>query len=260
MNKDFEEALSVKTGEPKILTLDIETSPNVIDAWRLFDVSASLTQVREVSRVLCFGAKWYGKKSVEFYSEWDSSHGDMVEQAWRLLNETDILVTYNGPRFDVKHLQREFVLAGLGPPSPFKNVDLLQTARSQFRFASNKLDHVAQQLGLGAKLKHDGHALWTLVLDGDSKAQGRMQKYCVQDVKLTEALYDRLGPWIKNHPHFGLWTGEEKSCFACGSTKLKQHGFTRTSLTVYALLQCDDCGAWSRLNHRKGNVVSRGAS
>jgi hypothetical protein len=246
------------TRKPRVLVLDIETSPHVIDAWALRDVNAGLNQVREVSRVLCVATKWMDEKRVRVFSEWEHGHAEMIAHVWEMLDRADILVTYNGPAFDEKHLNREFLLAGLAPPAPWRSVDLLRVARARFRFASNKLDHVAQQLGLGSKLAHEGHALWSAVLAGDVKARARMVRYAGQDVKLTEALYLRLLPWISQHPHRGLWSGEERCCFACGSTDLNQHGFTRTALTVYALLKCADCGAWSRANFRKHNVTTRG--
>lgn len=241
----------------KVLTIDIETSPNLADVWDLWNQNISLNQLHESSRVLCFASKWYDKKSVQFFSEYHNGHEDMILQAWELMDQCDILISYNGPAFDVKHLQREFMLADMPPPSPFKNVDLLRVVRAQFKFPSNRLDHVAQRLDIGAKLKHEGHALWTDCLAGDAKAWAKMKKYNMQDVYLTEELYDRLGPWIKDHPHVGLWTGEERCCFRCGSVNLKQDGLARTSLTAYAQFRCEDCGAWSRLNHRKGNVIMR---
>ena len=54
------------------------------------------------------------------------------------------------------------MLAGM--PSPFVQIDLLKN-RKAARFASNKLDHVAQQLGVGAKVKHeDGRNAWLATL------------------------------------------------------------------------------------------------
>jgi DNA polymerase elongation subunit (family B) len=234
--------------QPKILTLDIETSPNVADVWGLWNQNIAVSQIREPSRVLCFAAKWYGKKTVEFYSEHHDGHEEMVRQAWRLLNETDILATYNGPAFDVKHLQREFAMLGLTPPSPFRNVDLLKTARAQFKFPSNKLDYVSQALGIGKKVPHTGHSLWTQVLAGDTKAWNTFKKYCIQDVRLTEQLLDVLGPWVKNFPHQGLWNGNNLSCYRCGGDNLHMAGLYRTNTQLYTQVLCGDCGAWSKVN------------
>lgn len=246
---------------PRILTLDIETAPHVADVWGLFQQNVSLNRLREVSRVLCFAAKWYDRRSVEFYSEHHDGRDVMIENAWRLLDEADILVTYNGVGFDVKHLQREFVEAGMSPPAPWRNVDLLRTVRREFKFASGKLAHVADRLGIGGKVPHTGHDMWTRVMAADEKAWALFKKYCVQDVRLTERLYDELGGrgWIKDHPHFGLYLGVERCCPSCGSEELEQRGWHRTQVTTYALMRCRNCGAHSRLTHVKARTSTRPA-
>jgi hypothetical protein len=86
-----------------------------------------------------------------------------------------------------------------------------------------------------------------------------MRAYNGQDVRVTEQAYDRLGAYIREHPHYGIYTGIERCCFRCGSESLRQDGFTATAATKYALLRCDDCGAWSRLNHRKHSPITRPA-
>ena len=242
---------------PRILTIDIETSPNLAHVWGLWDQNVSLNQLRESTRVLCYAAKWYGKRPVEFRSEHHDGREAMVLRAHALLDEADVLVTYNGKRFDTPHLRREFLEAGLAPPSPFREVDLCQVVKSRFRFPSNKLDYVAQTLGLGSKLKHEGHGLWVKVLAGDEQAWRRMARYNKQDVVLTEQLYDRLRPWITGHPHMGILTGTEGiACPRCGGTRLQKRGFAYTPLGVYQQLQCqaEGCGSWSRGGKRLGNT------
>lgn len=200
-------ALAPRLEEPRILTLDIETSPAIVMAWGLFDQNIGVNQIIEPSRVICFAAKWHHRKATEFYSEHHQSRAEMVTQAWRLLDECDVLVTYNGPSFDVKHLQREFLHAGLGPPSPWVDVDLLRVNRARFKFLSNKLGAVTSALGIPTKMETGGMQLWTDVLAGDPKAWARMRAYCKRDVVVTEMLYDRLARegWVKG-PHLGQWT------------------------------------------------------
>ena len=241
---------------PKILTIDIETSPNVAYTWGLWQQNVSISQLIASSRVLCFAAKWHDSSKVMFFSEHHDGRDAMVKAAWDLLNEADIIVSYNGPAFDIKHLQREFLTAGMTPPSPFKNVDLLRTARTKFKFPSNKLDYVSQIMGIGAKVKHAGQELWNAVLAGDDKAWNVMKRYNIGDVRLTEALFDYWIPWIVGMPNLGIYTGR-RCCAACGSDNLRHDGWHYTAATVYARIQCDDCGAWNRLNERFGTSVSK---
>jgi DNA polymerase elongation subunit (family B)/predicted RNA-binding Zn-ribbon protein involved in translation (DUF1610 family) len=242
----------------RILTLDIETSPNLAHVWGLWGQNVSLSQLQETGQVIAFAAKWYGEKKVIFRSDHHDGHDAMVREAHRLLSEADIVVHYNGKRFDIPHLQREFVLAGLAPAKPFKQVDLLQVVKQQFRFVSNKLDHVVQQLGLGAKVSHTGHEMWVKCMAGDPEAWALMRKYNIGDIKVTEKLYDRLRPWIPNHPNLGLWSESEKpTCPNCGSTKRRKADLARTALTAYAQYQCKGCGTFLRANHVKGRVTLR---
>lgn len=234
--------------EVKILIIDIETSPGVAHVWGLFKQTVSLNQLLESTRVICFAAKWHGSKEVEFYSDHHDGHERMIDEAWRLLDEADVLVHYNGQSFDVPHLQREFLLAGRTPTSPFRQVDLLLAVRKQFRFMSHRLQHVSVEVGLEGKVRHSGHQLWVRCMAGDAQAWDEMRTYNVQDVLLTEALYDKLLPWIPRHPHSGLYSGDPTTdrCSRCGCTELQKRGFAYTPLGVFQQYWCKHCGAWSR--------------
>ena len=231
--------------EPKVLVLDIETAPARAFVWGLFDQNIAPSQIIEPSRVLCFAAKWLGDKRVQFYSERDDANA-MVEAAWRLLDEADVVVGYNHVRFDIPHLQREMVLRGYGPPSPWVDIDLLTVVRKQFKFMSNKLGSVTAALGLDAKDDPGGFATWTAVLAGDDKAWRRMERYCKQDVEITLELFQYLRTWLKM-PHAGLWSGDMRSCPDCGSMNLTPDGVHRTKTAASMRLVCESCGAHARL-------------
>lgn len=242
---------------PKILTIDIELKPNVAHVWGMWDQNVGLSQLLEAQEVICFAAKWYGKKKVMFYSVFHHGKEAMLEAAHSLLEEADIVVHYNGKRFDIPHLNREFVENGMEPPAPFAQIDLLHVVRRQFKFPSNKLDYVVQALNLGAKEQHTGHQLWKDCLDGKKSAWALMRSYNKQDVIITEALYEKLLPWVPSHPSVGLYTNEENSCPACGSTNLVKRGMAYTSVSSYQRLRCNDCGRWSRDGTRVNKVSVR---
>ena len=235
----------------RILTLDIENSPNLAHVWSLFNQNVSLAQLQDTAKVISVAAKWYGDKEVLFYSDHHNGHAEMIQAIHALVSEADLIVGYNSAGFDMKHLNREFILAGLNPPAPYKNVDLLQTVRKQFKFASGKLDHVAQQLGLGKKTAHAGHELWVKCMAGDDAAWDKMRKYNKQDVVLTEKLYDRLRAWIPNHPHLSMFTGAEWGCPVCGNKDLSKFrdGTSYANVQRYRLYQCP-CGHWVRGNKK----------
>ena len=138
----------------KILLLDIEMAPNVAHVWGIWDQNIGLNQLRESSYVMCYAAKWLGDKKMVFDSVKKSTPKKMLEGIHKLLDEADAVIHYNGRRFDIPSLNKEFLLHGMFPPAPFKEIDLLTVAKSRFRFVSNKLDYVAQSLGLGKTISN----------------------------------------------------------------------------------------------------------
>ena len=61
----------------------------------------------------------------------------MLKEIHAMLDEADVVVTFNGDKFDLKILNQEFLMAGLGPASPYKSVDLYKVVKRKFRFTSN---------------------------------------------------------------------------------------------------------------------------
>src|SRR5690606_12258687 len=148
-----------------------------------------------------------------------------------LMEEADIIITYNGNKFDLPILNKEFILNGLTPPAPYKSVDLLKVVRRQFRFTSNKLDYVCGALGLDTKVEHKGMSLWVGCMDGDAKSWKIMERYNKRDVKILEQLYEVLLPWIPNHPSVPLYRCDESlACNTCGSHNVQRRGYHHTAV------------------------------
>lgn len=230
----------------KILLLDIETAPNLAHVWGMFGQNISPKQIQATGYTLCWAAKWYGKRGVMFDSVFQNTERGMVSGVWDLLNEADAVVHYNGSRFDIPTLNKEFLKSELLPPKPYAQIDLLRTVRRTFRFHSNKLDEVLKQLGMTAKVQHKGHELWTECMAKDPKAWKHMERYNRRDVTIMEDFYTRLLPWIKSHPNVGMYTDSDRPvCSHCGSDKLTKQGFKRTKTQLYQQYQCKDCGSWN---------------
>lgn len=229
----------------KVLAIDIETRPGKGYFWRIFDENIGIDQIIDPGGVICFAAKWVGIPGVEFYSDFHDGHETTIIRAHEMLDEADAVLHYNGARFDIPHLQREFMEAGMKPPSPFKQIDLLRTMKKEAKFISNKLAFVAPRFGLRGKLQHEGFALWVKCMEGDERAWKRMQKYNIRDVTELEKLYMKARPWIRSHPSIAAFTGENV-CPKCGSPKLQRRGYAVLSTGKYPRLHCQGCGAWSR--------------
>lgn len=231
----------------RILLIDIETAPNLAFVWRIFKENVGLDQIVDTGYVLCWSAKWLGEKGVEFCRIDKNSPKRGLQRIHALLDEADVVVHYNGKSFDIPTLQREFLIYGMTPPAPYKQVDLMLVVKDQFRFVSNKMAHVLQKTKIGDKVKHEGFTLWVKCMNGEAAAWRIMKKYNIADVVELEKLYVKLRPWIRNHPTYGIMDGGKAHvCPTCGSGNVHRRGMARTQVSVYPRYQCNDCGTWSR--------------
>ena len=229
--------------------MDIETSLNKVWTFPLFKAYIPPKQIIEPTRMLCWAAGWLGEKKIHFRSEQDEDH---IEKIWEMVDKADGVIHYNGKSFDMKHLNREFLLLDMDPPSSYVDIDLLTTMRQNFKMASNKLEWVSLQLGYEGKVENRGVQLWIDIQDGNCpKAWKEMKKYNIQDVALLERIYLDLLPWIKVHPNMGHYVdGDKVVCKFCGSDNVKKDGWERRTVTPYQRYRCLDCRSPLRGRHK----------
>jgi DNA polymerase elongation subunit (family B) len=245
-----------RTNPMRILYFDVETAPADVYTFSLRTRYINPSWVQSPGYTLCWAAKWEGSRDI-MYSGMDTDDADgMVRKIHGLLWEADAVVHYNGTKFDMPTLNREFIKLGLPPISHVHEIDLLKTVRKRFRFESNKLDYVCRMLGLGAKEQHKGFSLWTECMDGDEKSWKKMQSYNKQDVRLLPKLYKRLLPWIMGHPNVGLYKDSTRPvCMHCGSTNLRKLDQPFTSKTLkYDAYICNSCDTPLRSNKSQGTL------
>lgn len=237
----------------KVLIIDIETSPLVGYTWGVWN--QNVIEVLEHKRMLCFAAKWVGERKVHFYSEHADGTEAMVRAAHELLDEADVVVHYNGQKFDVPHLKREMALIGLRRPSPFVQIDLLLNVRKEFNFDQNRLKDITAAFGLEGKAQHEGFGLWVKCLAGNAAAWKMMRRYNKQDVVATEGLYHRLlrDGWLPGHPSLRLYDGTP-GCPTCGGDHLQRRGYAYTRVSKFLRYQCQDCGHYFRDSRRVSGV------
>ena len=230
---------------PRVLTLDVENSPHLAYTYDLWGADIRPDQIMEPARLLCWAAKWLDRKQVLFASEYHDGVDAMLNGIWELLNEADIVVTYNGVRHDMPIILKSLVERGYPPVSPWQDIDLYQVVKRRYKFASNSLGYITKTLDMPTKLATGVPQLWKRVLEEDEKAWTKFRAYNKQDVVVTENLFKVLQPWIKG-PHAGLWSGDLGSCPSCGSDKLEPAGLTYTKTAKYARLLCE-CGAYCKV-------------
>jgi DNA polymerase elongation subunit (family B) len=226
----------------KILLLDIEAAPHTAFVWGTWDQNVGIDQLMEHGRTLCWAAKWLDQKKI-YYMDERKGTARMVKGIHKMLSEADVVITYNGLKFDIPMLNNEFIKLGLDPIPPQKHIDLLRTARAMFKLASNKLQFVARYLKLGGKVANKGFLLWVGCLAGNYKDWQDMRRYNIGDVVLLEKVYQRLRPWVKNHPDVDV-ENVKAHCTHCGSENVQHRGHRYTKVFAIERLHCQSCGSW----------------
>lgn len=243
----------------KTLVLDIETMPAQVYVFDLFNQNISLAQIKEPVRVGSFVAEWLGEDRPVFYGEDQLTHEELIRRAFELFDEADAVITFNGDRFDIPHLNREFLELGLGRPSPFKSIDLYKVVKKHHKFLSRKLAHILQRLELSQKIQNDGWPLWIACLNGEEWAWQAMRTYNIGDVVATRELYYELLVWIDNHPNVQLYRPDDgrPACPLCDEAALVKRGTRKTRVSEFQRYQCSSCGGWSSDGKRLRGVDVR---
>lgn len=234
--------------DAKILVIDIEWAPALAYVWRFWDENIQPDQLIDHGGMLCFCAHWHGEREYMFYSQWEDGRDGMAKAALALFEEADAVVTFNGDKYDIPKITGEILLAGLTAPPKVASIDLLKVVK-KFGFNMNRLAYIGPLLGVGGKMKHQGFNLWKDVLAGDDRARKKMMRYCIQDVRMTDRLYKKVLPFIRNHPR--LRTGEV--CPACAGKKTQKRGFRYTRCFRIQRNQCQSCAHWFETTRQKVN-------
>lgn len=230
-----------------ILLLDIETAPITAYAWDLRTEYISPDNIIDTSYIMCWSAKWLHHPRIYFERTPYRKRGcrRMLRGIHSLMEEAEMIMTYNGNRFDIPTLNREFLLYGLHPPAPSKQIDLYPIAKRRFRFASHSMDHIAKQLKIGAKVQHEGFSMWVKCMDNDPAAWGVMEPYNKNDVVVLEGIYKRLLPWLPNQGH-SVRNEHNLVCPNCGGDRYQQRGYMYSQVAKYVRFQCMECYHWFR--------------
>jgi len=241
------------TNKPKILLLDIETAPIKAYVWRLWKQDISLPQIISDWFMLTWSAKWLGESTIlserltgdEAKSENDKR---IVKKLWSLLDDADMVIAHNGNTFDIPKINSRFLVTGLSSPSSYKQIDTKIIAKNQFGFSSNKLQHLANLLGIEGKYDTD-FELWVKCLQGDEESLEYMELYNKHDVEVLEDVFIKLRPFAKGLPNLDLYFDDNlPHCPSCGSQNLMIEVDKKfyTQAVQYQLYRCKDCGSLSR--------------
>ena len=229
--------------EPKVLFIDIETKPAVVATFTLFKPYLSAANIIENAEILCFTYNWEGQQ-VHFVGQDEYSYEEVLGVLHGLLDQADIVVHFNGQKFDIPWIEGELNLAGFAPPSPFRQIDLYRGIRRRSNFIVNRLDYLTGRFLDEHKVTHSGMSLWLGCMRNDPDAWATMRRYAIQDTALLEPFYQRVRAWLPGHPSRAAFGGDELACTRCQSTNYQRRGFLVTNASKYQRYQCRDCGGW----------------
>jgi hypothetical protein len=241
-----------KTGA-KILMFDLESTPSITATFGRFKVNVGLDAViEEGGWLLSIAWKFLGEDKVhsaaltpeEAISRDDSR---LVAILYELFEEADFVMAHNLLQFDLPLFKTRLIVNFFPPAKTVKPIDTLQIAK-KLKFNSNRLNGLAQELGLTKKVENDGMPLWLGCMRGEQKHLDKMQAYNEGDIVTLEQVYLALRAFDAKSPSQALYHDDDKvRCGVCGSEDVEHTGHSvYTAASEFKEIKCNSCGKRSR--------------
>lgn len=197
--------------------------------------------------VLCMGWKWLGEDKVhlESISKWHDGSwmddGTLVDRCARILEQADMIVTYNGIKCDVPFLNTRLLINGKPLLAPIAHKDIYYWVRFKLKMSRNRLLDI-QQATEATNNKTPVRLLQWLkaVVKTDRKALAEIEEHCRQDVKVLEECYLKLRPAVQSHPRlYGYGV-----CNKCSGELVKNKIYYTASKYQKITLRCTKCNGY----------------
>ena len=261
-----------KTNKPNILFWDLESSLLEGYFFRIWQENIPMRRVKKQSHLLSCQYAFNDESPVGYrltpQQVKTSDDLDVVVKMIEAINKADIVITFNGKRFDTKLLNTRALYWGLPPVKQPKHIDLMEQAKRVFKFPSNSMQNISMYLGEEGKLSTSGSNLWERCAEYEDvieceKALEEMLTYGLQDIVATRDLYYRFQGWMKGVPNLGTITSEITEnktlrCIHCGSADiLPMDSKTFTSVSSFDLYRCgnETCRGISRITKNGKNLT-----
>jgi hypothetical protein len=241
----------------KRLFIDIETSLSVMAAFSLWD-PINYKNILKEWYVICAAWKWDGQKRIYCASSDGDDDSALIKRLAGVIEEADEIVYHNGKKFDFKKIQTRALFHRLPPIPKPRECDTLIQCKKHFGFTSNRLDYIANYLGVGHKMS-TSPGLWLKVLDGNQAALKEMMKYNKVDVQILEDVHKAVQPYIDTGYNLNQHLSDQSQpvCPACGSSDLEQRGWSYTAATKKKRVKCRACHKWSAYKTGEGSTEVR---
>lgn len=259
--------------ELQVLYFDLENSPEQGYFWNRWKTNISEIQVERYSHLLSVAYAFNdGEVKSTRLTQRDVQNEDdltAVVDIVQAINKADIIVTFNGKKFDLRVLKTRMMKWGLPPLKPVKHIDIYQIAKQQMRFPSNSMDNISKYLGYSIiKTETGGFQLWKSCLsknpDEAEKALRDMEIYNQQDIAVTRNLFKQFQGWSTG-VNVGVVVNQKQPenqtlrCTKCGGDDISviEDGFAYTATSGFQLYRCgnNNCRGVSRISGNGKNLV-----
>ena len=248
--------------KPNIIFWDLEASLMSALTFGIWDTSIPASRITKHSHILSNSYAFNDGEvqGIRLTPEQvrDGDDLDVVIDTIRAIEKADLMVTFNGNRYDKKLLNTRALFHNLPPVRYPAHCDLMQLAKRQFKFPSNSMENISVYLGQDGKLATSGSRLWERCFNWEDyeecdKALEQMLTYGKRDIIPTRELYKRFMGWSKNSPNIGLITKEingvntkdnhDLLCPHCSSKDVDKIGSKAyTSVSSFNIYRCGNSG------------------
>jgi len=190
--------------------------------------------------IICVCWKWAHEKSVRAL-DWGQRQNDrpMLKKFIAEMDRADEIVMQNGDRFDVPWIRGRAIYHGLPMAPSYVTNDTLKKSRQKFRFPSHRLDYMGNYL-IGEDKLPTTFGLWKSIMEEKcEKSLRRMVRYCKQDVRLLESIFNRFRPYIEPITSIASFP---RDCPECGGRCTKHQTRRRAKGSIAYSLICTSCG------------------
>lgn len=243
----------MKCGNAKILTLDIETAPDIAAIWSCgYKMNVGPESIIQERFIISIQWKWAHEKHA-YGMLGNIKKGcdkQLIKKVTKLIAKADAIIGHNIKKFDARWIEGRAMINGLPPTGlPFKTIfDTMTLAKRAFGLNSYKMDYIAKLLGVPGKIKTKYSDWINVLVRKDPKAAKGLLKYGIHDVVINEKIFKKLLPYVKLHTNLGMLMYGDKWTCSCGSKKLYKHDKRATIKgIVFQRYKCTMCGSMHQL-------------
>ena len=240
--------------ERRRLFLDVETPPIPVWVFQLNSKSNAHISYKNIVSgypygIICARWKWAGVKRIESL-DWGQRQNDkkLVRGMISAMDKADEIIMHNGDRFDVPWIRSRAIYHRLPMRPHYVTNDTLKKSRQKFRFPSHRLDYLGNHLVDDNKIPVN-FGLWKSIMEDRCELSlKRMVRYCGQDVKLLEDVWNVMAPYIEPITSVAEYACD---CPECGNPGPICKGYRyRKNGSCWVQLLCTKCpngGKWYRM-------------